>query len=73
MTLMAAGGSIHRQEIERGIRFIMSRQLANGDWPQERISGVFNGNAAIHYPGYKNSMPVWALGKYSDWQKKYGA
>jgi lanosterol synthase len=73
MALMAAGGAAHRLKVDRGIRFIMSRQLANGDWPQERISGVFNGNAAIHYPGYKNSMPVWALGKYAEWQKVHGA
>eukprot|EP00744_Colponema_vietnamica_P017630 GILI01024806.1.p1 GENE.GILI01024806.1~~GILI01024806.1.p1 ORF type:complete len:703 (-),score=134.18 GILI01024806.1:556-2412(-) len=56
--------------IERGIRFIMSRQLRSGDWAQERISGVFNGNCAIHYPGYKNSMTVWALGKYVNWTRK---
>jgi len=40
------------EPIRRGVRFILSRQLATGDWAQERISGVFNGNAAIHYPSY---------------------
>jgi lanosterol synthase len=64
MALMAAGGARHFRAVERGIRFIMSRQLKSGDWKQERISGVFNGNCAIHYPGYKNCMPVWALAKY---------
>lgn len=71
MALMAAGGAVYRKEVKRGIQFIMSRQLADGDWAQERISGVFNGNAAIHYPGYKNSMPVWALGKYKEWRQKH--
>lgn len=56
--------------VEKGIQFIMSRQLRSGDWAQERISGVFNGNCAIHYPGYKNSMTVWALGTYVNWPHK---
>jgi lanosterol synthase len=64
MALLAAGGKKHLKAVERGIQLIMSRQLKNGDWKQERISGVFNGNCAIHYPAYKNNMTVWALGKY---------
>lgn len=67
MALINAGGPKHADAIERGVRFIMSRQLADGDWAQERISGVFNGNCAIHYPAYKNNMTVWALGKYCKW------
>lgn len=60
-----------RRAVDRAIQLIMSRQLANGDWAQERISGVFNGNNPIHYPGYKNSMTVWALGKYNAWKRHY--
>lgn len=60
-----------RRAVDRGIQLIMSRQLENGDWAQERISGVFNGNNPIHYPGYKNSMPVWALGRYNAWKRLY--
>ncbi|CAJ1016897.1 Prenyltransferase and squalene oxidase repeat/Squalene-hopene cyclase N-terminal domain [Leishmania shawi] len=62
-----------RRAVDRGVQLIMSRQLASGDWRQERISGVFNGNNPIHYPGYKNSMPVWALGKYNMWKREYAA
>jgi len=69
MALMGHGwgnaGAEVADAIERGVRFIMSRQLADGDWAQERISGVFNGNCAIHYAGYKNSMTVWALAMYT--------
>lgn len=57
--------------VQRGANFIMSRQLETGDWAQERISGVFNGNNPIHYPGYKNSMTVWALGVYNEWKTTY--
>ncbi|RNF02318.1 lanosterol synthase [Trypanosoma rangeli] len=60
-----------RVAVERGIHLIMSRQLVTGDWAQERISGVFNGNNPINYPGYKNTMPVWALGAYNAWKKTY--
>ena len=50
--------------IRRGVRLILRRQRVDGDWKQERISGVFNGNCAIHYPSYKNNMTIWALGRY---------
>ncbi|AYU76097.1 lanosterol synthase, putative [Leishmania donovani] len=78
--ICAAGKAAHteptrqrniRSAVDRGVQLIMSRQLASGDWPQERISGVFNGNNPIHYPGYKNSMTVWALGKYNSWKREY--
>jgi squalene cyclase len=43
----------------------MEKQLPNGDWKQEGISGVFNANCAISYSGYKNIFPIWALGLYT--------
>jgi lanosterol synthase len=61
----ATAGAEVDTAIERGVQFLMSRQLADGDWAQERISGVFNGNCAIHYASYKNNMPVWALAMYT--------
>lgn len=38
-----------REAIRRGIRFLLSRQMANGDWDQESICGVFNKNCMIRY------------------------
>jgi squalene/oxidosqualene cyclase-like protein len=49
---------------ERGAHFLRSRQLANGDWPNEGITGVFNKTCMIHYDNYRRVMPVWALGRY---------
>ena len=43
----------------------MSRQLANGDFPQEMISGVFNKSCAISYTSYRNVFPIWTLGRFS--------
>jgi lanosterol synthase len=51
--------------IGRGIALIMSRQMANGEWLQEGIEGVFNKNCMISYPNYKFIFPIWALGRYS--------
>lgn len=50
--------------IERGIEFILSRQEANGDFPQEGISGVFNGNCMETYTAYRNVFPLWAIARY---------
>ena len=50
--------------IERGIQFLQKAQLANGDWPQQSISGVFNRNCMITYANYRNIFPLWAIGSY---------
>ena len=39
-------------------------QLPSGDWPQQRIAGVFNRNCSITYANYRNIFPIWALGLY---------
>lgn len=50
--------------IEKGVNFILSRQNSNGDFPQEGISGVFNGNCMESYSTYRNIFPLWALGRF---------
>lgn len=50
--------------IEKGIEFILSRQESNGDFPQEGISGVFNGNCMETYTSYRNVFPLWAVARY---------
>ncbi|GAM17601.1 hypothetical protein SAMD00019534_007760 [Acytostelium subglobosum LB1] len=63
LTLMAAKYP-QREPIERGIKFLISRQYPNGDFPQESIIGVFNFNCMISYSNYKNIFPLWALARY---------
>ena len=53
------------ERVERGIRFLMRKQLSNGDWNQEGITGVFNRACGITYTAYRNVFPLWALGKYA--------
>ncbi|UJR16569.1 hypothetical protein I4U23_003470 [Adineta vaga] len=50
--------------IRQGIHFLLKKQAANGDWDQEGISGVFNGNCMISYTNYRNIFPIWALGRF---------
>lgn len=52
------------QAIQKGIDFLLSKQEANGDWPQEGISGVFNKNCMETYTSYRNVFPLWALARY---------
>ena len=62
--LYAGYHKVDRTVIDRAMKFIMSRQLPNGDWPQEGISGVFNGNCMITYTAYRSVFPIWAIGLY---------
>ncbi|KAL5006604.1 hypothetical protein ScPMuIL_015410 [Solemya velum] len=55
----------HIDVLEKGIQLIMSRQMDNGDWPQENISGVFNKSCAISYTSYRNTFPIWTLGRFT--------
>jgi len=61
---------IDRKPIERAIRLLLARQMHNGDWEQEGISGVFNGNCMITYINYRNIFPLWAIGRWLQINKK---
>ena len=50
--------------IDRGIAFLMKKQLRTGDWDQEAITGVFNRSCGITYTAYRNIFPLWALVRY---------
>uniref|UniRef100_A0A3Q2PB37 Terpene cyclase/mutase family member n=1 Tax=Fundulus heteroclitus TaxID=8078 RepID=A0A3Q2PB37_FUNHE len=54
-----------RRAVERGVQLLVDKQLLNGDWPQENISGVFNKSCAISYTSYRNVFPIWTLGRFS--------
>ena len=58
LSLMAMKYSA-KSVIEKGIKLIKARQLPNGDFNQEGISGVFNHNCAITYTSYRNVFPLW--------------
>lgn len=51
--------------LRRAAAFIMGRQQANGEWPQEAIEGVFNKSCMISYPNYKFTFTMKALGMFA--------
>jgi len=69
LALMAADWHDERP-IRKAIELLIQRQQDNGDWEQEGISGVFNGNCMITYTAYRNVFPLWALARYREWSRK---
>jgi lanosterol synthase len=63
LALMAAKYP-NKEVVEKGIQFLNSRIEETGDFPQEGISGVFNGNVAETYTSYRNVFPLWAMGRF---------
>jgi squalene/oxidosqualene cyclase-like protein len=69
IALIEAGFDEHREHIDRGVGLLMAKQLPDGNFPQEGISGVFNGSCAITYASYRNIFPLWCLGLYANHKK----
>ena len=42
------------EPLHRGAKFLLEKQTASGDWPQQHISGVFNRNCMITYTNYRS-------------------
>jgi len=61
---LQAANSDNKQAIQQGVNLLLNRQLDNGDWAQENISGVFNYNCMITYSSYRNIFPIWALNRF---------
>ncbi|RLA17536.1 MAG: hypothetical protein DRQ62_14845, partial [Gammaproteobacteria bacterium] len=61
---LQTANSAKKEAIQRGIDLLIQRQLDNGDWAQENISGVFNYNCMITYSSYRNIFPIWALNRF---------
>jgi len=64
LALMAAQ-TADREAVRRGVAYLISQQLPNGDWKQEGIAGVFNRACGISYTQYRNIFPMWALARYA--------
>lgn len=61
---LVKGGCPHAAALKMGAEFLMKKQKLSGDWPQQRICGVFNKNCMITYSQYRNIFPIWALAEY---------
>ncbi|KAF5022632.1 hypothetical protein F66182_5308 [Fusarium sp. NRRL 66182] len=50
------------EPLDRGARFLMSRQQGNGEWLKEAIPGSFHNFSTFSYPNYKFTFTLKALG-----------
>jgi lanosterol synthase len=51
--------------VQSGVRWLRSRQNADGSWPHEAVNGVFFGSAMLDYRLYRIYFPAWALARYA--------
>jgi len=63
---LLAADCADKAAVDRGISFLMGKQLVSGDWAQEGITGVFNRSCGITYTAYRNVFPMWALVRYAN-------
>ena len=63
---LMAGECPDMDAVARGVAYLEARQLPDGDWPQEGISGVFNRACGITYTSYRNVFPIWALARFKN-------
>ena len=53
------------EPIERGVAWLVARQLPDGGWPPEAVNGVFFGSAMLDYRLYRSYFPAWALARHA--------
>ncbi len=53
------------EPIERGVAWLIARQLPDGGWPPEAVNGVFFGSAMLDYRLYRSYFPTWALARHA--------
>ena len=63
LALIDAGREEAADATRRGLRFLLERQLEDGDWPQEGLTGVFNRTCLLNYRFYRDVFPTWALAR----------
>lgn len=63
LALMAAGEAGH-EAVQRAADWLMERQTADGDWPEEDYTGTgFPRVFYLRYHGYRRIFPLWALAR----------
>lgn len=65
LALLAAGENPASFPVMRAVRWLSSRQRADGSWPRGAPMGVFFGTAMLDYRLYKDYFPAWALARHA--------
>jgi squalene-hopene/tetraprenyl-beta-curcumene cyclase len=70
---LMAGGAVAHEAVARGIRWLLSRQRADGLWnePEHTATG-FERVFYLRYHGYARYFPLWALARYRNLRQQGG-
>jgi len=62
---LLAGGELHSNTTERGIRYLVTMQERDGTWDEPEFTGTgFPRDFMLNYHLYRQYWPLWALGRY---------
>jgi squalene-hopene/tetraprenyl-beta-curcumene cyclase len=65
LALLAGGGPLEQDAVERGVRWLAQTQRPDGTWDEPQFTGTgFPGDFYINYHLYRLVFPVSALGRY---------
>ncbi|HJX98958.1 MAG TPA: squalene--hopene cyclase [Chthoniobacterales bacterium] len=69
---ICACGDLNRSSIQRGLRFLLSTQKADGSWDEPEITGTgFPGVFYLKYDMYRQNFPLLALATYINMRKGF--
>jgi len=70
---ICACGDLDRPSIQRGLRFLLGSQNADGSWTEPQITGTgFPGVFYLKYDMYRQNFPLLALATYANYRKGAG-
>jgi squalene-hopene/tetraprenyl-beta-curcumene cyclase len=70
---ICACGDLNRPSVQRGLRYLLSTQQADGSWSEPQITGTgFPGVFYLKYDMYRQNFPLLALATYVNYKRGLG-
>jgi squalene-hopene/tetraprenyl-beta-curcumene cyclase len=70
---ICACGDLNRLSVQRGLRYLLSTQQADGSWKEPQITGTgFPGVFYLKYDMYRQNFPLLALATYVNYRSGLG-